>query len=78
LEHWISIDCSWFKNVGIDVSELITVFYDSKIDKWIVQNEPNASLQSKRIQEIPIYGFAEQSFPPFEALCLYGGDEIEK
>ncbi len=77
-EHWISIDCSWLKYIGVNISGSLSVFHDSETDKWFVSNDPKISFRDKVLNGIPLNGFIAASFPPLEALCLYGGDEIEK
>lgn len=77
-EHWISIDCIWLKHIGINISGSISVFHDSKTDKWLVSNDQKVGFREKVVNGIPLNGMVSTSFPPLEALCLYGGDEIEK
>ncbi len=72
LQHRISVDCGWLQSQGFPLSGVLSVFSDG-LEAYAAL-EPEAALNAKGGD--PLWGVEEPSFPPPEALCLYGSDRI--
>jgi hypothetical protein len=81
--HWITLDCAWLANHGIRVRGSLGVYEVDSRRKWpmpiSLDQRPDVPLSRLGIQDgIPLYGHEAPSFPPFEAVCLYGGSVIDE
>jgi hypothetical protein len=80
--HRVTIDCDWLSHHGVRVQGSIGVYHiDSQPSPPIpirVQQMPNAPLSGLEPQGgTKLYGQEVASFPPLEAVCLYGGSRVE-
>jgi hypothetical protein len=78
--HRITFDCGWLSRQGLRVQGSVGVYdVDSRWGwaKPIHLDRQNASLAELRFEGgSPLYGREVPSFPPIEALCLYGGPAV--
>jgi hypothetical protein len=79
-QHRITFDCAWLAQQGVRVNGCIGV-YDVK-NGWQVPlcvDRVQASLTEIEMKGgTPLYGHEAVSFPPLEAVCLYGGKPVEE
>ena len=81
--HWLSVDCSWLHANGYDVQGCLSI-YQRLVDdpgaraaqpEWAAACDPRAGCLPGG-DGLPLVGQAASSFPPLEALCLYGGPAV--
>jgi hypothetical protein len=75
-KHWVSVSCSGLQSLGFH-SEGCFSIYENK-SEWIAVVDPSAHLPQSIFSGIPLFGTLMMSFPPLDALCLYGNSEIEE
>lgn len=80
--HKITFDCSWLAEQGIRVRGSIGVI---EIDpRWkypvpvLIDRAPLTLSQLQMQGGVPLFGTETPSFPPIEAVCLYGGPIVEE
>lgn len=81
--HWVSVDCSWLQANGYDVQGCLSIYQRLADEpagrvahpKWIATCDLHARTLPGG-DGIPLVGQAASSFPPLEALCLYGGPAV--
>ena len=78
--HRITFDCAWLAQQGIRVNGSLGVY--DVFSGWAVPlaldriQSPLADLELSG--GTPLYGHQAMSYPPIEALCLYGGKPVER
>ena len=80
-EHRITVDCQWLASQGIRVRGSLAI-YDVDGYGWSVpvftEWLPEAPLSALDMRGgTPLYATESFSFPPIEALCLYGGAVVD-
>lgn len=85
--HWITLDCSWLTKQGHSAEGVVSVFERLESDDLeipeLLQNEGEVIYQHKKtledveIEGQKLFGVESQSFPPIEAVCLYGSEKVE-
>lgn len=81
--HWISLDTSWLAQHSARLTAGILSVYQYNHP---ARNAPAGSVifqPGQRFEHIPnsglpLYGIKQPSFPPLEALCLYGGNRVQE
>jgi hypothetical protein len=77
--HCLSVDCSWLHANGYDVQGCLSIYEslagDATGPEWRAMCTPGAGLPAGG-DGIPLVGQVVSSFPPLEALCLYGGPAV--
>jgi hypothetical protein len=80
--HRIRFDCSWLSQQGVRVRGSIGVYDVDRQWGWVTPlylDRMNVPLSEVQIDGgLPLYGREVRSFPPLEALCLYGGPVVEE
>jgi hypothetical protein len=71
-QHWISIDASALTSIGVSLSSNIDVFRGKNA---IAVHVPQP-LSERAPGGTPLRATPTASFPPFEALCLFGGEVV--
>jgi hypothetical protein len=80
--HLITFDCGWLAQCGLRVNGSVGVFDVDQRWGWPVPlcldrvPTPLAELQMEG--GTPLFGHEVKSFPPIEALCLYGGRIVDE
>jgi len=78
--HRITFDCAWLSQHGVRVGGSIGVYDVDRRWRWpkpLHLEQLNGPLAGFRMDGgLPLYGREERSFPPVEALCLYGGPAV--
>jgi hypothetical protein len=71
----ISVDCAWLEAQGFPLSGVLSLFSNGlEVHATL---DPEAEFDAESLQGgDPLWGVEEPSFPPPEALCLYGSDRI--
>jgi hypothetical protein len=77
-QHWVTITYGRLQDLDVDLSRHFSVFLDSVGNPWLAGNETEAVASDTQFNGIPLVGIARKSFPPLEALCLYGSGVIEE
>lgn len=90
--HWITLDCAWIKKQGgrvegiVSVYEKADIWQDPETNEWLFQGwlqegdviwQYNKTLKDLEIEGEKLYGLEGKSFPPIQAVCLYGSEKIE-
>jgi hypothetical protein len=82
VRHRVTIDCGWLSEHGVPVRGSIGVYdVESRplppVPIWL-DRLPDVPLNGLGMQGgTPLYGQESPSFPPIEALCLYGGPSVD-
>ena len=76
--HWITFDCAWLARYGRCQAGHIVVYEQQS------GGEPQGntfyfptSLRDVEVDGAPLYGVEAPSFPPFQAVCLYGSERVK-
>jgi hypothetical protein len=89
-KHWVSIDCDWLAQQGIlhpQAGNSYLSIYERKLPEdhplypyrghdfiWVGDGVP---LAKAGMDGEPLYAKEAVSFPPFQAVCMYGGPAVE-
>lgn len=80
--HRITFDCGWLSEHGVRVRGLIGVFDVDPRWRWAIPvhlDRVDRPLAEVRMDGgLPLFGREVSSFPPIEALCLYGGPIVDE
>ena len=80
--HRITFDCGWLSRHGVRVRGTVGVYDVHRRYGWaepVYVDRVDAHLADVRMSGgTALYGREVASFPPFEALCLYGGPSVEE
>jgi hypothetical protein len=80
-KHRITFDCAWLVRHGLRMQGSVGVYDVDRRWRWVRpihidrQETPLADLRMDG--GTPLYGTEVWSFPPIEAVCLYGGPAVE-
>jgi hypothetical protein len=78
--HRISFDCDWLSRHGVRVHGSIGVYDVDGRCGWVkpihLDSQPRPLTELRLEGGTPLYGCEMPSFPPVEALCLYGGPAV--
>jgi hypothetical protein len=78
--HRITFDCGWLAEHGVRVRGSVGVYDVDNRWGWVTplhldrRDEPLATLRLDG--GLPLFGREVKSFPPLDALCLYGGPAV--
>ncbi len=79
--HWITVSCDLLEVTSLPLQGMMGV-YEMKKYPWAkpfyVVHDADLTLSSGKIQGTPLYAQKTSSYPPFEAVCLYGSDSIAR
>ena len=79
--HRVSFDCDWLNCAGLKVSGTIGLYTVDRKWKWAkpihVDHRPAKHFDASEYSGgRPLYGVGRRSFPPLEAVCLYGEEPV--
>ncbi|MBI2825768.1 MAG: hypothetical protein HYX69_13870 [Planctomycetia bacterium] len=80
-QHRITFDCAWLARIGIDIRGSVGIYDVARRWNWPkpihVSYDPDHPLDALIIADgTRLYAHEAASFPPIQALCLYGGDAV--
>lgn len=86
-QHVVTVDCGWLQDNGYHVQGCISIFRSdaeardgasSPRARWVAHCAPDKVLPAEVRGGLPLVGQVASSFPPLEALCLYGGSVVRQ
>ena len=78
LKHWVTVSCASLRSLGFQLHGSLSVYEDEDESHWIAVVRPSADLSGLVLDGVPLFGTPMLSFPPLDAICLYGSSEIEE
>ncbi len=85
--HWITLDSSWLTKQGNSAEGVISVFEclenedfegpEFPLTEGTVIYQHKTTLEDVEIEGQKLYGVESRSFPPIDAVCLYGSEKVE-
>lgn len=78
--HRMTFDCAWLAQQGIRVSGSIGLYdvHSGWRIPFVLDRVPSPLSDLGITGGTPLYGHEAMSIPPIEALCLYGGEPVER
>jgi hypothetical protein len=79
---WLTLDCTWLSRHGSRLRDGVMCIYEhiskSGEQQGRVTYTPNQNLSTLTVEGLPLYGIEAESFPPIQAVCLYGSEHVEQ
>lgn len=77
LKHRVTVSGALLQSLGFRFQGSLSVYEVEDESDWIAIVGPSVHLSQSGSDGIPLFGKPMPSFPPLEAVCLYGNAEIE-
>jgi hypothetical protein len=85
-QHVVSVDCAWLQENGYHVQGCISLYRHAEASspdpslrtRWVARCAPDLMLPTASPGGVPLVAQLASSFPPLEALCLYGGRAVRQ
>lgn len=77
-EHRITLDCGWLAKHGVRLTGSLSVYVSPTNERGSVYYDAATPFSSASVDGLPLYGVEQPSFPPIQAVCLYGSAAVEQ